>query len=405
MAWRNVMRQKVRTGLTVSAITFCTFSLLMMMAFARGGHQQMIQSAVSMFTGHFQIQVEGYLEDPTLYKSFELPEELISKISRQDKVRGVAPRIVGGGLVSTEMNTTGGMIAGVDPAREFEATTLLRSPREGERLKPGDRDKAMLGRGLAENLEVGVGDEVQLMIQSYYGSLELGFFEVTGIVDTGNPELDRAMIVIPLERMQSLFEMEGLVTEVAVVLETERAKEELMEFVRRSLPGSGRSELAVVPWEEVLPELVELLFLDNAGGVLYMAILVVVVAFIVLLTITMSVMERVKEFGVLMAIGIRPRRVFMTIMIECFIIGVMGIAIGLALGTVPSWYWSVHPIELSGWAEAAEQFGMRPVIKTILMPAMYWGSALIMLVITVLSSVFPALRAARISPADAMRHV
>ncbi len=405
LAWRNVMRQKTRTWLTISAIAFCAVSILFTMAFARGGHQQLIQASVSVFTGHLQIQEEGYLDDPSLYKAFKAPHEILDELQRDERVGGVAPRIEHGGLITTEEHTTGALIVGIDPAKERKATRLFDKTSKGRPLQQGDRDRVVLGKTLANNLEVAIDDEVQVMAQSFYGSLELRFYKVAGIVDTGTPDFDRTLVVVPIEEMRDLLQMQGLVTNVAVVLESARAKDDLVQKTREMLDGHQAGDLVVVPWEDILPEMVELLFLDNAGAVLYLLILVVVVAFIVLLTITMSVMERVKEFGVLMAMGAKPCRVFMTIMIECMIIGMVGTVLGLLIATGPCWYWSIHPIRFSSMEEAMAAFGMEPEIKTILIPAMYWGAALIMMVITVTASVFPALRAARTRPAEAMRHV
>lgn len=399
------MRQKVRTGLTVAAITFCTFSILLTMATARGMHQEMIQTSVSIFTGHFQIQAQGYLDDPGLEKSFTLPPRVVRDLEADEDVMGVAPRVVSGGLVSTDAKTAGAIIVGVDPEREARSTTMMKKVRDGRFLEPGDQKVAVVGTTLARNMGLKVGDEIQLMVQSFYGSLELAFFRVKGTVETGSPDFDQSLLVLPLSATQEIFELDDMITEASVVLKSERSKKRVMALARQSLDREGSSPLLVVQWEELLPELVEFVLLDNAGGVLYLAILVLVVAFIVLLTITMSVMERVREFGVLMAIGTRPRRVFGVIMIECIMLGLLGTALGLLLGSGPCYYWSVHPIPMAEWADAYKEFGIEPMLRTILIPAMYWGTTLIMMVIVVLASLIPAFRATRIRPVEAMRHV
>jgi len=405
LAWRNVMRQKIRTALTVAAITFCTVSILLTMAMAHGMHQQMIQKSLRVFTGHFQIQEEGFLDNPSLNKAFEVPEDVFEVLQNDSRVVGVAPRISSGGLANTDESTSGVAIVGAAPEKEKGVTTLFTNVRRGESLVEGDTNKVVLGETLAENMGTELGEEVQLMVQSYYGSLELGFYEVKGAIATGTPEFDRSLVVMTLPDMQNLFRMEGMITEATVVLDEGVEKGPVIAMVRDKL--QGKDDLVVVPWEDLMPELVELLFLDNAGAVLYLAILVVVVAFIILLTITMSVMERVKEFGVLLAIGISPKRIFFMIFLECLIIGALGIVLGLIIGTIPAYYWSVNPIDMAAYAEAYEEFGMgmEPSITTLLNVTMYWSTALIMAVITALSALAPAFRAVRISPVEAMRHV
>ncbi len=403
IAWRNVTRQKIRTALTVSAITLCTFSVLAMMAFAHGGHQQMIVSTVSIMTGHFQVQSEGYLDDPALDKAFEPPNGLIKALDASEQVQGVAPRIISGGLITAGDKTAGAMIVGVDPEREIQATRLIDRVQKGRTLSPGDDKSVVLGKTLAKNLDVQVGDEVQIMSQTYYGSLGLRFYEVAGLIYTGTPEFDQNIVVMPLAELQNFLEMDGLYSEISVVLHSESDKKEVMQVAKSYLDPKG--SLIIVPWEELLAELVDFLFLDNAFGVLNLSILVVVVAFIVLLTITMSVMERTREFGVQIAIGSRPGRVLITIIIECFFIGLIGTALGMILGTAFTYYYSIHPYVMEQYKEIFEIFGMEPVISAKLNATMFWSCPLIMMTITLLSAIPPAVRATRIKPVDAMRHV
>jgi putative ABC transport system permease protein len=405
IAWRDIMRQRTRTWLTIAAIAFCTVSVLLTMAFARGEHQQIIQSGVSTFPGHFEIQKQGYLNDPALTKSFTPPAKLIKDLENDGQVQGVAPRVIYQGLASSDQSTAGVMIVGADPALEARATTLARKVSAGRFLTAADGKSVVLGATLAENLKVKVGDEIEIMAQSFYGSLQLRFYKVLGIIRTGSPDFDQALLIMPLGELQSFLEMGGEVSEISVVLKSPRARDRVEALARSELQGPAGQDLVIVPWEKIMPEMVEFVMLDNAGAVLYLAILVVVVAFVVLLTITMSVLERMREFGVLLAIGTRPRRIFQIIMTESFLMGIVGTAIGLAIATIPSWYFSVHPINISSWAAAAAEFGMEPYLRTILMPLMYYATVVIMMIITMAVSIFPAVRAARIKPVEALRYV
>lgn len=414
------MRQRARTGLTLSAIIFCAAVILLMMAFTRGGHQQMIRSAVTVLSGHFQIQGKGYLDDPSLDKGFVLPEELMAKLDSDERVAGVAPRVIAYGLLATDNQTAGSMVIGLDPARELKATTLARKVRVGRFLEPDDKKSIVIGTTLAKNMEVEIGDEIQLMVLSYYGGMELSFYKVVGMVKTGIQEVDQALVLMPLADLQYLVEMEDMVTEVAVVLKSSRDRKAVLAGAHAVLKSSRESkvvlagthiiiddtdEIVLVNWEDIMPQLYQFVLLDDAGAVLYLLVLVIVVGIIVLLTISMSVLERMKEFGVLLAIGAKPARIFWKVIIESAILGSIGTVFGLMLGSIPSYYWLVHPIDFSAsYGALAEQFGIEPIITTEIMFAMYPGTALIMMVLVVGMAVIPAVRASRIKPVDALRH-
>ncbi len=442
IAWRDIIRQRARSWLTIGAITFCTAVLLVTMAFARGSHQQMIQSGVSMFPGHFQLQVMGYQDDPALSKCFELPEKFIKELSADERVRGVSPRIVSQGLANSadKDRTAGALMVGVRPGLERKTTKLAGNVNRGDFFKPGEKGVAVVGKTMGENLGVLPGEELRIFTQTLYGSMEMDGYTVSGYVFAGDPEMDRSLVLLPLEDTQSLLQMDAgnLVNHVAVVLESPRFFEDVFASTKGmlfELNAPRYTEIAqqnasilespfdhssftkaryimhrpdlevLVGWRELVPELVEFVFLDNAGAVLYVAILVIVVAFVILLTVLMSVLERTREFGVMLAIGTRPKRVFRMIMIEAFLLALVGIVLGLLLGSIPAYYYSVHPIDISAYAEMARQFGMEPSISTIVLPVMYPAAAAIIFFITILVSLLPARRASRVEPVEALRHV
>ncbi len=404
LAWRNIWRNPRRTGLTVAATIFAVFLVVFFVAMAAGVHEKMIEDTVRVHSGHLAVAGEGYLEDRTLEHFLHFDPALERALEETPGVRGLAPRLIAFGLLSAGPATRGAAIFGVDPAREGSVSTLPDRMVEG-RFLPSDVERGVvLGSRLARHLGVGLGDRV--LLYSVAWSLEMAYelFEVVGVLRLPDPALDRSLAVISLSDAQAFFAYGDRVSEVALLAGSAEEGGRVAKRLVRRLPEVSQVPVEVHTWEELLPELQQLVFLDDAGMYIMLAILVIVVAFGILNTVLMSVLERQRELGVLLALGLRPAAIFRLVFLESVLLATVGLALGLALAIPVVLWFEAHPVPLSGSAvQAMEMFGVEPVITWKLKPWNPVGSALTITVVALLAALYPALKASRARPVDALR--
>jgi putative ABC transport system permease protein len=406
LAWRNVWRNPRRTALTVAATVFAVVLVVFFVALAAGLHQKMIEDAVRLHSGHVTITGRGYLENRTLEQFIRLDEPLRSVLRRTPGIRGYAPRVIGYGLLSKDAATQGIAVLGIDPAREPTVTTLPERVRRGAFLSPRGQHEIVLGERLAENLGARLGDELLLYSVAY--SLETAYelFSVVGVMKLPEPTLDRSAAVITLRDAQAFFVYGDRITEVAILARDADRAPVLAATLRRELAGLPGEHAEVHTWQEVMPELQQFIFLDDAGLYILLVILIVVVGFGILNTILMAVLERRRELGVVLALGLRPGALFRLVYLESMLLAGVGLVLGLAAGIPLVLYFVANPVHVTGAAAGAlELWGIAPVLTWKLKPLNPLGSTVTILGVAALAALYPALKASRSRPVDALRSV
>jgi putative ABC transport system permease protein len=402
LAWRNVWRNPRRTGLTVAATVFAVLLVVVFVAMGAGTHEQWIEDSVRVGSGHVSLAGQGYLENRTLEQFVHLDPELAELLDATPAVAGWAPRVVAFALLSKDISTHGAAILGVDPEREASVSSLAQRLRQGRFLERAGAREIVLGERLASSLGASVGDEI--LVYSFAYSLETAYdlFRVVGIVRLPVPELDRGLALIHLVDAQDFFVYGDRVSEVAILAEDDDHTQAIAAALRAGLSAEPPAE--VYTWRQAMPEVEQMVFLDDAGMYLMLAILVVVVAFGILNTILMAVLERKREIGVCLALGLRPGAVFRMIYIESLLLALVGLALGLAVALPLVLYLVAHPIELGGgMGEAAELFGVAPRITFKLKPLNPIGSTLTICAVALVAALYPALKASRGRPVDVLR--
>lgn len=405
LAWRNIWRNRRRTALTVAATVFAVILVVVAVAMAAGVHEKMIEDSVRVHSGHLAVSGRGYLEDRTLEHFVPLGGGLLHELEATPGVSGTAPRLIGFGLLSNGPATRGAAVFGVDPEREGSVSTLPDRVREGRFLGGAVPREIVLGTRLAEHLDAGLGDQVLLYSVAY--SLEMAYelFTVVGIMKLPDPALDRSLALISLSDAQAFFAYGDRVSEVAILARDAEQGERLAARLERTLVDRRDAPLAVHTWDELMPELEQIIFLDDAGMYIMLAILIVVVAFGILNTILMSVLERTRELGVMLALGLRPVAIFAMVYVESMLLAGVGLLLGLAVA-IPLVLWlQGHPVTLTGeeMTQVTEMFGMEPVMTWKLKPMNPLGSALTIFAVAALAALYPALKASRARPIDALR--
>jgi ABC-type lipoprotein release transport system permease subunit len=407
LAWRNIWRNRRRTLLTLLTTVAGCGMIIFNNALFNGGTGAMVEDAVALNAGHVQICEKGFHENRTTDFAFVPSRELLSLLDGMKKrgtISGHTPRIEASAMVSSGEATEGAVVQGVDVASAQGVISLHTKLLPGGRqLAPGDRDAILLGEVLAKNLGVTPGSSVNIISQGFDGSIAAARLEVKGLFKTGNPAFDQALAIIPQETADETFAMMGNVNALVVRLApgTDAAA------VAAALRGTaGAANIEVITWEKLIPEIVQFVVLDNIAGYIFSFILFVVVAFTVLNTIQMSVFERTKEFGVLLSIGTSPGRVFSIIMLESVFITLIGIALGVVLGLGVSAIVERHPFDYSRFAAEFAVWGVYTTVYPAKATALNVAvTSILTFVLAVLFSIFPARRAMKLKPVEAMRHL
>ncbi|MFH1068070.1 MAG: FtsX-like permease family protein [Candidatus Glassbacteria bacterium] len=400
LAWRNNWRHRWRSALTIAAIVFGLSITLWGFCITDGSHEQLIRNSVESFTGHLQLHRRGYQDDPGLRK-YLAQDSLVERVleGRRPEVADWGSRIATFGLASVGETSFSAFLVGIEPEREERFIHWREKITEGEYLAPGDIEGAMIGADLAENLGVGLGDTVIVVTQDYYGSLAGALRVVRGVFRSYAPELDRSGLLLSLQSMQKFLGMEGKVSTVVVMASSGEKVGPLREKLAAEL---AEREIEVIPWQEIMPDLVQAVELDNVFGVVTNAVLLLVIGFMVLNTFLMGVMERIREFGLMRSLGASPGRVVGLIALEALLLVGLGFVIANLIGLGAAWYNTIHPLDFSGMGEEVyKYYGMDPRIYA----RIDWGTIFypnfFVVVVIVLALVFPAWRAAGITPAEA----
>ncbi len=404
IAWRNVWRNKRRTVLTLLTILVGCAMIIFQNAFAKGGHDQMIEDAVSVNTGHIQVHEKGYWDNRTIDYAFIPDEAMMKSIALDRRIAGYSVRVHADGLLSHGAETAGAMIQGVDPAAEITVSNIHTKILPGGRyLRPGDTKHIVMGETLAKNCKARVGSIVSMISQGFDGSIAAEKLTVVGLFRSGNPEYDMGLVVMPLRQAQDTFTMMGYAHSLALRL----ASSDDIDAVRHSLMRrADAGALEVLGWEELMPELVQFIVFDSMGAYIFDFILFLVVAFGILNTIQMAVFERTREFGVMLSIGTRPGQVISMVMFESFFISLMGVILGCIAGYGISYYFKVNPLDYSDYTKEIAVWGVSTVIypanATALNLAVTGG---ITMALSMIFSLFPARRAAGLNPIEAIRRL
>ncbi len=386
----------------MSAVIFAVALAIFSWCIALGEHEQMVRDALKIYTGHIQIHDKGYWEDRTIYNSFVPPRELTDFLEKDERIKAYVKRVNIDTLISHEYNTNGILLVGVEPERENKFSSMAKKVVRGGYLDPSDPEGILIGETLARNIDADVSDEITIITQDYYGAMSAANFIVTGIFSSGSSDMDRSMAFINLGEMQYLISMDDLVSEVTILLGDSR---NLKKVNRDIVSIVDLEKYEVMPWQELMPELVQFIEFDNAFGYIFYFMILLVVIFGILNTILMAVMERYREFGVMMALGTKPREIIRLIMCESALIALLGIVIGNLIGFGFAFYFTKIPIDFSAYSEVVSSFGLDPLIYARMYPWVFYVSDSIILVSTLLAAIYPAVKAANLKPVDALRHV
>jgi ABC-type lipoprotein release transport system permease subunit len=363
----------------------------------------MINATVQIRTGHLQVQHRSYHQDPDIRKVVSDPDAVAAVLKQTPGVAAFAARTETFSLASSRERTYGVAVIGIQPDKEAGVSTLETLVRQGQYLSDADANQALVGKLLARNLKITPGDELVLLGQGRDGSVAATVVFVKGIFDSGQDDFDRNVLHIPLAVFQEVYSMGESVHRMVVLAESLEAVAPITTAVERGLQQAlPQGDLAVLDWKALSPGLVEAIHMDLVSGFIFYIILIVVVAFSILNTFLMAIFERTREFGVMMAIGTSPARLTRLLLLESAGLTVLGIGMGVIAGSLVTLYFQVHGILIPGAEELASQFGLpERMYPRLSLLSVAVGSGIVLL-ITSVTALYPALKIRRLDPVSAL---
>ncbi|WP_299787545.1 ABC transporter permease [uncultured Shewanella sp.] len=408
LAWRNLWRQKRRTVLTAMALALALVLSLFMRSMQEGSYANNIENSAKFSTGLIQLQHVDFEESQSIEDLLPATGEFIAAARGLDDVERLLPRLESFALAAAGDKSKGVMVLGVMPELEDEYSNISDKVVEGEFI--GSDDKSVLiGRGLADYLSLAVGDELVLYGQGYRGQTAAGLYKIKGVVHFPLPQLDNLLIYMPLELAQTLFstgeQVSAWVIDTRELTRLEQTKADL-ERVYSSYGSSnrGNSEVKVRDWEDLAPEMAQQIAMDKAGGIFMMYLLYGVVGFGLFATILMMTLERYREFGVMMATGLVRAKLLGLVVLESGFISLLGVTLGLAIGTPLVLWFYYNPIELTGeTAQMMLELGWEPILPMQLSPWLFIDQIVIVLGLMMLCLLYPLWRIFRLNLVTALK--
>lgn len=371
-----------------------------MRAMQLGSYDLMVTNIVHAYSGYFQLQEKGYWEDKVINNSFAWTDELENQIKEVSAITGYAPRLESFALSSYGSQTKGVLVNGVKPDAEEALTQLKQKMVEGTYLTASD-EGALVSQKLAKYLKISVGDSLVLIGQGYHGMSAAGIYPVRGIIHFPSPDLDSRMIYLSLPVAQELFSCPDQLTSIAFNV----AKGEDYKNTAHKLQNIvGTDKYDVMTWEEMMPDVVQQIESDNASGLIMLAILYMIVGFGIFGTILMMFSERIREFGMMISIGMQKAKLTGIVVCELFYIGLLGIAAGIIAAMPIIYYYYRHPIPLTGeLADTMINMGFEPIMPFAWEPSFFIGQSITVLMILLVVMILPVVKISKLNVINALR--
>ncbi|RJO65879.1 MAG: ABC transporter permease [Myxococcales bacterium] len=399
MAFRNIFRAKRRSLITILAMAFALGMMIIYVALYQGLLRDMQKSALTLVLGYVQIHAPEYRETPSLYKRIADPDKLVARIDSEGYT--AAPRLFANGLAAFGNSSAGAQLRGVDPVLEAKATRLPHHIRLGNWLSADDPKGVVLGSKLALNLGAKIGDEIVIVSQAADGSLANDLYKVRGVLKSAGEEIDRAGFFLTLQAFRELMVLPEGAHEIVVSLPEEADLDAATARIAALAPQDE-----VLNWRKLNPALAEMIELSEASMIPLIVIVYIAIGIVVLNAMLMAVFERIREYGVMKALGIGPWRVFILVVLETLFMAVGASIVGVAFGAPVMALLSRYGLDLTAFGDSAAIGGvaLEMVWRTAPSFEAVFTPMILLTLLALLAAVYPAWKAARLNPIDAIHH-
>ncbi len=398
LSWRNIWRHPARSSVLLAAIIVGLWAGVVAVGMVNGLMQQRIDYLIESEITHAQVHHPEFLAEG--YSWLDIPDhdEIVSWLENDERVVSFSSRTITDGMVQSPVKTSGVRIRGIDMASETRTTNFHENLVEGEYLDSEIRNAAIIGERLASEHNMEVGNRVVLTFEDINNELISASFNIVGLFRSASVDYDERNVFVRADDFIDLLSDQPVYHEIGIMLSDEEFAAPLVDELNSAFPG-----IKAQTWRQLSPELSMLVELGGVMVILITMIIMLALAFGILNTMLMALFERMREIGMLLSIGMSRRRVFGMIMLEAFILTIAGAVVGMSLATLSINYFSDAGLNLEMFAEGAAQLGWDHIIYPTLSIAEYAVILAVVVMITLLASVYPAIKGIRINPLEAAR--
>ena len=403
IAWRNLWRNRTRSLIAATSVSLSFALMLISFGTADATYEQTREAAVKTAGGAVLVHGDGWWQARTTARYVAEAARVREAALAIDGVEAATARVIATGLLSSPRANQGVELRGIDPAEERRLQDFSKWISEGEYVEAGDGRGIVLGAGLAKKLSIGLGDRVVFTSTDPQGEMQRALFRVRGLLETGTDALDDAAAFASIEAAQDALGLGDGVTQVGLVLAPDADRVEVARRLRGALGGAYE----ILTWDEAMPELVGFIEADKAFSWLFGALIFLVVGFGIANTFLMAVLERVRELGLLGALGLTPGGIARLVLAESVSLAAFSLAVGYALGFAGHLYLSRVGVDIAALSGAEMELGgvvlEELALRSVIDPVRWSGAAVGVVMVIVASALYPAWRASRLDPAQAMR--
>ena len=400
IAWRNIWRNRTRSLVVIASVAVGLFAAVFMDAFFYGMGEQDINTTVETQLSHIQFHNPQFPEDKEAEYTIPNGDAIIARLKKDTLVKGVSGRLVTTGMISSTSSASGVEIHGVVPGDEKQVSVISTEVVEGAYFDTLKRAEVVIGQKLAEKLGIKLHNKIVLTFQSKTGDLTAGSFRIAGLFKSRNSAFDQTTVFTRFGDLDALLGTGGQMHEIAVILKDGQQAASFAQKLKKESPG-----LLVQDWKELSPEMAQLMSIIDQSMYIIIGIILLALMFGIINTMLMAVLERQREFGMLMAIGMNKPRVFFMVVLESVLLTCAGIPAGILFTVVTVGWLGHHGINLSSFSAALSQYGFSNVVYPVLHFAMFVPITIMTALTAILSAIYPAIKALRFKPAEAIHKI
>jgi putative ABC transport system permease protein len=401
LAFLNIGRNPRRSVITILAIAVGLAALIFLWGFSDGTTEQQRENVIRLFTGHVQVHAPGF--EKKIAPELFIPNrpQTLEAITAQSQVVAVSERVKCEALIGTSENSRGILLIGVDPEKELKVTELANHLKAGRFIRDGEDREIMIGSRLAEKIHVTLEDKVVILTQAVDGTMAGYSYHVKGIFHTGSEQVDEHTAYVTLQSGRELLSMEGESHEIVVRLQERKQIPHFLKSIEGPLPQSAYE---ILTWDQIVPEVEQWVIWSEAVIRTILMTVMIVIGVGIMNTVLMSVFERTRELGVMLAIGTTPGQIMKLILLETMVLEVIGIVLGVIGGYATVFYFSKVGINFRGVEEAFASTFMSTTVYTQVQTAHVVQSVITLLIMTTFIGIYPAWKAGRMEPVKAIYH-